>query len=144
MAEVSPRVLIVEGDETLRRRIYGRLLEVDIFSDPVSTGKHALANLDERPYAVLVVDLSISDIDAAQFLERVATLPARPVVIAIASTDNLRKLDTEVVQIVVRQPVKVSNLVDLIESCCRQAAATQSPVAQSRSPKKNGDRVPDA
>jgi DNA-binding NtrC family response regulator len=144
MTEVSPRVLIVEEEETLRRRLYGRLLDRDIFSDPVASGKHALDQLAERPYAVMVLDLSIRDIDVAQLLERVAVMPARPVVIAIASTENLRKLDTEVVQIVVRQPVRIGNLIDLIESCCRQAASTHSPVNTPGSAKKNGDRVPDA
>lgn len=144
MVEVSPRVLIVEGDESLRRRIYGKLLDLDIFSDPVSTGKYALENLASRPYAVVVLDLALTDVDVAHFLEQVAAMPVRPVVIAIATTENLRKLDTEVVQIVVRQPVKLSSLVDLIESCCRQAAATQSPVKTPGSSKKNGDRVPDA
>lgn len=144
MTEVSPRVLIVEGEENLRRRLYGQLLDRDIFSDPVSTGKHALDHLAERSYAVVVLDLAISDIDAAQLLERVAAMASRPVVIAIASTENLRKLDTDVVQIVMRQPVRIASLIDLIESCCRQSASTQSPVSTTGSSKKNGKRSPDA
>jgi DNA-binding NtrC family response regulator len=121
------------------------LLDLDIFSDPVSTGKDALEHLVARPYAVIVLDLAISDVAATQVLEFVAGLTAaRPVVIAIASGENLRKLDTEVVQIVVRHPIRLSSLVDLVESCCRQAAGTQSPVKSSGPAKKNGDRVPDA
>ncbi|MDQ3283592.1 MAG: response regulator [Acidobacteriota bacterium] len=119
------RVLIADGDRSLRQQLYSALLETDIFSDCVSTIDDALEKLGSDRYGLVVFDVGLPDGDAERVVARIRELPlqSRPVVIALAAKPaTARGLDVDIVQIVLRRPVIFSHLVELIRNCIRTAA----------------------
>ena len=121
MAEAGARVLIADADENLRRRLYARLLDLEVFSDTVASGTHAIEKLEERPYGVVVVDFSLANAGSTTVLEHIRTMRERPLVIVTAVRDTARSLAADVVQIVLRKPFNVTHIAELIESCIRRA-----------------------
>jgi DNA-binding response OmpR family regulator len=116
------RVLVADGDATLRQRLYAALLESDVYSDCVSNTVDAMESLHERTYAVIVLDIGLPGSDIDHVVESIGSLPRRerPVVLVLASNaEAARTLDVEIVQIVLRKPVDLKQLVDLICSCIR-------------------------
>jgi DNA-binding response OmpR family regulator len=135
------RVLIADGDAAVRQQLYSALLQHDIFSDCVLTTDDALQKLNERPYGVVVLDIALPPGNVAGVIERIAAQPSaeRPVVLILAThPEATRSLDVEIVQIVLRKPVVLSQLVDLVRSCLRSAAARG---AVPREPRKRDDHA---
>jgi DNA-binding NtrC family response regulator len=118
MLTTNARVLIADGDVEIRKRLYANLLALDVFSDCVSDGKAALAALRERPYGVVIVDLSVEKIDAAHIIDAIGELQApRPMVLATTGSDGRPSVDSELVQIVLRKPFSIEDLAEIIRSC---------------------------
>lgn len=137
------RVLIADGDATLRQQVFSALLDTDIFSDCVSNTKDALTKLGEERYGVIVLDVALPFGEADQVVAAVRDMPpaSRPVVLVLAANPETAKtLDVDIVQIVLRRPVKLRQLVDLIRSCLR-TAAIRPPTAPSTKENGNGDQA---
>lgn len=119
--DTQSRVLIADGDAVLRRQLYKRLLDLDVFSDCVPDGTSALHALDERRFTMVILDIGLEKPDAYQVLDRIRSMPTadRPVVLVTVTTHDPRALDTELVQVVLRKPIKISEVTDLIRSCLR-------------------------
>lgn len=128
MLTSNSRVLIADGETDLRKRLRSELLALDVFSDCVTDGKGALAALQERPYAVVVVDLALEKIQAAQVIEAIGALPApRPMVLATTNSDGRPTIDSELVQIILRKPFAVDDIAEIIRSCIAASRASQRP-----------------
>jgi DNA-binding response OmpR family regulator len=122
MAVDIARVLIADSDSGLRQQLYSALLTHDIYADSVSSTSAALAKLGEESYGVVVIDVALQPGDVDRVIERIAAMPAllRPVVLVLAANPELaRSLDVDIVQIVLRKPVNLGQLVDLARSCIR-------------------------
>lgn len=120
-ADVS-RVLIADGDAALRQHLAGALGKFQVFSDAVKTTEEALAKLAEHEYGVVVIDVALSLGDVERVIACIESMPAlqRPVVLVLAANpESARSLDVEIVQIVLRRPVNLPQLVDLVRSCIR-------------------------
>lgn len=119
----ADRVLIAEGIDTLRRKLYGSLLQRDIFSDCVSDGTSAIQQLEQRRYAVVLLDFSMPE--ASEVLDRVRTLvcDARPVVLALLRDDQTHLGNLDLVQVVLRKPFNADHIADIVDSCLRAMSA---------------------
>lgn len=121
MVENTSRVLIVDGDAVLRRQLYKRLLDHDIYSDCVPDGVSALRALDERPYTLVIVDLGVEKVDGFQVLDRIRSLrhTEKPVVLVTVTNQDSRSLDVDIVQVILRKPIRIGEVTDLVRSCLR-------------------------
>jgi DNA-binding NtrC family response regulator len=120
----NARVLVVDGEESVRGALFRALLERDVFCDCASSGGDAIVRLSERPYAMVVLDFSLPHAGAAAVVESLRVLPSseRPMVIATAvSIDSARESDTDLVQMILRRPVNISDVAGMIGSCLAQA-----------------------
>jgi DNA-binding response OmpR family regulator len=119
--DTQSRVLIADGDAVLRRQLYKRLLDHDVFSDCVPDGVSALRALDERPYTMVILDIGLEKADGYQVLDRIRSIAnaERPVVLITVTTQDPRMLDTELVQVVLRKPLRINEITDLVRSCLR-------------------------
>jgi len=118
MLTSNARVLIADGDPEIRKRLYAKLLALDVFSDCVADGKAALTSLGERTYGVVVLDLAVDKIDAMRVIDAIGELPApRPMVLATTNSDGRPSVDSELVQIVLRKPFSLDDLGEIIRSC---------------------------
>ena len=113
------RVLIVDGDRHLRTQLYSRLLDVDVFSDSVSEGEDAIENLLDRRYGLILLDLDLPSHAAARVIDFVRSTPSseRPILLATAARESAPTLDPELVQIVIRKPLRLSEVAEMIRSC---------------------------
>jgi DNA-binding response OmpR family regulator len=126
MGVIAPRVLIADGDVGLRQQLFSALLSLDVFSDSVGNAADALIKLAEDRYAVIVVDVSLHGDGVDHVIGHVARMPVgdRPVVLVLAmNPEAARSLDVEIVQIVLRKPVNLPQLVDVVRSCVRNTRA---------------------
>jgi DNA-binding response OmpR family regulator len=143
MGAVASRVLIADSDLSLRQQLFSALLDQDIFSDCVGTTTEALGKLGEEKYGVVLLDLAMpfGDIDAV--IARIAILPLtqRPVVLVLAANPiAARSLDVEIVQIVLRRPVYLSQLVDVVRNCIRSTVMRRH-VEVPEKPSGSGDHA---
>lgn len=120
------RVLIADRDPHVRQQLYGALLDRNVFSDCVGSTGDAMAKLEESRYGVIVVDVDLPPGNIEVLLNKVAMMPVRerPVVLALsAAPETARSLDVDIVQIVLRRPIHLQQLLDLISSCLRSASS---------------------
>jgi CheY-like chemotaxis protein len=124
----ASRVLVADGDAGLRQQLVSALLSLDVFSDSVTTTADALTRLTEQRYGVVVVDVLLP-VDVAHVIAHIASMPIaeRPVVLVLANNpEAARSLDVEIVQIVLRKPVNLPQLVDVVRSCVRNVGGTRA------------------
>lgn len=132
------RVLIIDVDSDVRRRLSLKLLRNKVRADAVSNANDAIDSLGQRAYAFVLLDTALAGRGVAEVLERVAAMPVneRPIIVVTAtSIDSARGLDVELVQIVLRKPIDVDAVAELIGSCVRQtprASEATTPQPSSR------------
>jgi DNA-binding response OmpR family regulator len=133
------RVLVVD-DEPAIRALIAKIVERAGFPvDSARDGAHALEKLDQNPYAVLVVDLMMPNLDGYGLIqclkERGGKHPAI-IVISAADSASLRGLDGSMVHSIIRKPFDIDVLGDLI------SAAAESMAAEASDAQRQADIIP--
>jgi CheY-like chemotaxis protein len=129
MLTSQSRVLIADGDADLRRRMFKRLLELDVYSDGVADGQATLDRLRERSYAMVILDLTIARVDAVAIVDAIGAMPRerRPMILATTGSDGRPSLDSELVQIVLRKPFPLEDVAAIIRSCIVSVREARGP-----------------
>jgi DNA-binding response OmpR family regulator len=141
MSADARRVLIADADSDIRQQLFTALLELDIFSDCVANTTDAIEKLGSERYGLLLIDVALPYGDVEAVIARIHDmLPAdRPVVLVLAAKpEAARTLDVDIVQIVLRRPVILRQLVDLIRFCLR---STKRRVVTPPKENGNGDHL---
>jgi len=118
------RVLIAENDPRVRKQIQNKFLEAGIVCDSVGTPDEAIALLGKGPYALMLLDLDLSEDEGDTTLNRIRSMPdeARPIVLATTSRSGARTVDVDLVQMIIRKPLRLTDLAEMIRSCLKGAA----------------------
>jgi DNA-binding response OmpR family regulator len=127
----------------LRERLYGRLLDIDVFSDCAANGPDAVLKLEESRYSLVIADVGLPNQGIEQLVTRIAAMrkAERPIVLVLAGTpESARGLDVEIVQIVLRRPVDVNQIVDLVRSCVRNSSNGKHAGAGDGKADENGEQ----
>lgn len=120
--------MIADTDAGLRERLYGRLLDIDVFSDCVNNGPDALRKLEESRFGLVIADVGLPDDGIEAIVARIASMqPAeRPIVLVLSPRPELtRSLNADIVQIVLRRPVDVPQLIELVRNCFRNSSTAR-------------------
>jgi DNA-binding NtrC family response regulator len=127
------RVLVVEGDESARRKLFSALLDKNVFSDTTADAGSALDCLRGAEYGVVILDLLLAG--SAQLLEAVRKLPPerRPMVIGTGDREVAHELDDNLVQIVIRKPIALRQFADVVRSCIEAAPRWRRATATNQS-----------
>ncbi|TDJ16262.1 MAG: response regulator [Deltaproteobacteria bacterium] len=89
MAEIIPRVLIVDDERFFRDAIRETLAEVGIDAESVSSGKEALAAVGSSDIAVVVLDVTLDDMSGIEVLRQLRDIrPSTQVIMLSASADQ--------------------------------------------------------
>jgi two-component system response regulator TctD len=83
------RILMIEDDAALARSIAALLRAGGHAVDHVATGRDALAVVAGEPYAVVILDVGLPDIDGFTVLERLRTRGDRVPVLMLTARDAL-------------------------------------------------------
>ncbi len=130
---LNHRALIASASEMLRRKLYEKLLDREVFSDTVMDTRDAIEKLGQVAYAVILIDVSQPSLDAIEVLNFAAKLPAvrKPVVIAMLSGEPTSAVEHDLVQVIIRRPFNLPEIADVVQSCVRAIArAEESRVTQ--------------
>lgn len=125
------RVLVADTDRRLRTQLYTQLLDVEVFSDSVSSANEAMEYLRDRRYGVILLDLDLGPEESYAIIDLVRALPVadRPIVLATATKEVTSALDADLVQIVIRKPLRLADVADMIRSCVYSGGSVQHGVA---------------
>jgi DNA-binding response OmpR family regulator len=114
----TSRVLLMDADEQVRILLSRALLDRDVFCDAAVSARDALVQLGARHYALMLLHLEMPGAD--EVLERLRALPAsrRPMVMMTAEIRSPKDaIDTELVQIIIRRPLKIAEVAGMIRAC---------------------------
>src|SRR6478672_5196664 len=87
-----PRVLIVDDDVDIRLLVRELLERAGYTVDEAENGRGALRHLFSNPPALVILDVTMPDLDGYQTLERIRDLSDVPVIMLTARTQELEKV----------------------------------------------------
>ena len=123
MTHAHSRVLIADTDRRLRTQLYTRLLDLEVFSDSVATANEALESRRDHAYGLILLDVEMPNDEAYALMDAVRRLPRaqRPMIVATASSQSKPNIDPELVQIILRKPLRLADVAEIIRSCIGSA-----------------------
>jgi len=115
------RILVADDDQSIRRLLQ-KIVEREGFEvDTAADGSEAIASLQERDYAVILLDLMMPHVNGFEVIEYLKKNPQslKPVVLVISAyTDQrFRDVDPDIVAGVIRKPFEVSDLASIVRLC---------------------------
>jgi CheY-like chemotaxis protein len=126
-------VLVVDDDEEVRLLLCRALVRMRMTVDTAVDGEDALEKIAVYRYSVVLTDLMMPRLDGADFVRKLAAVEQRsqerPVVVIITAhpdSDLLAPLGNEV-QAVVRKPVNVKELTEIVRACVHARHANDEP-----------------
>src|SRR3954462_9707709 len=87
-----PRVLVVDDDEDIRTLVRELLERAGYTVDEAENGRVALRHLFSNAPALVILDVTMPDLDGYQTLERIRDLSDVPVIMLTARTQELEKV----------------------------------------------------
>jgi DNA-binding response OmpR family regulator len=117
-------VLVADREESVRAALFRALLDRYVFSDCVATGGDAIDKLGGRSYALIILDFGLPRAGAAAVLESLRAMDPekRPIVIALKPAGvTTPDTDSELVHMILRKPLRMSDAVGIVESCLAHA-----------------------
>jgi DNA-binding response OmpR family regulator len=119
----GPAVLVVDDDQGLRQLFTTLLGRKGFNVDCANNGRLAWDQIAKQPYAVILLDLMMPDVNGFELLERLCrdspSLLSRVIVMTGASQRDLRSLDTSRVWGLIRKPFDIDNLVTSTLACAQ-------------------------
>jgi len=89
---VRPRVLVVDDDEDIRTLVRELLERAGYTVEEAENGRVALRRLFSNAPALVILDVTMPDLDGYQTLERILDLSDVPVIMLTARTQELEKV----------------------------------------------------
>lgn len=131
------RVLIAEREapmaDALAANLRQRLVEVDL----AASAAEVVALLTRSSYSVAVMDLSLLESPSGEIIAQLAAVPraARPIVLATTSAGPRVDLDAEVVQVVIRKPIRTGELAEMIQACIENESVARGAAIDRNRPR---------
>lgn len=114
----NARVLLVDGDEVVRVSLSKALLDRDVFCDAAVSSRDALVQLGQRRYALMLLHLEMASAESVLDCIRSMRASRRPIVLVTANVRSPKDaIDTELVQIIIRRPLKIDEVAGMIQAC---------------------------
>jgi DNA-binding response OmpR family regulator len=88
----STRILVVDDDDDVRLLVRELLVRAGYDVEDVADGRTALRRFFERPPALVLLDVSMPELDGFQTLERIRDLSDVPVIMLTARSQELEKV----------------------------------------------------
>jgi CheY-like chemotaxis protein len=114
----NARVLLVDGDELVRASLSKALLDRDVFCDAAVSARDALVQLGQHRYTLMLLHLEMASAESVLDCVRSMPAPRRPIVLVTANVRSPKDaIDTEIVQIIIRRPLRIAEVAGMIQAC---------------------------
>jgi DNA-binding response OmpR family regulator len=115
-------VLIVDDDAGIRNLVAVALSRAGLTCDTAVDGLHAVEQMSERIYTVLLLDMSMPRLDGAGVLREIREFRTdgdRPIVLVMTAAVEREPLEpvAEMVQAVITKPFDIHELRELVQGC---------------------------
>jgi len=124
MHEMTPRFLVVDDDDAIRRLVAAVLRRQKYETDQARDGQEAIEKLSVREYDVLFLDLMMPVCNGYQvlaFLREQQIERKCVVVMTAAGTRGTNELDLTLVHRVLHKPFDLADVIAAAEECHRQS-----------------------
>src|SRR5258706_234886 len=113
------RVLIIESDDALRVMLFTILRHQPLAVDTAATGDDAFEKVMSCDYALLLLDMSLPNGEATEFLRRFRSErpEATSFVIAVRDPQSDDALDPELVNAALNKPLEIDTLAEVVREC---------------------------
>jgi CheY-like chemotaxis protein len=126
---MGPRRVLVVDDEPAIRALVAKIVErAGLTVDTARDGADAIDQIEQHPYAVVVVDLMMPNVDGYELIEHIKRRNgSKPAIIVVSAGDSaaLRQLDGSVVHSIVRKPFDIDVLGDLINAAAQSGQSEE-------------------
>lgn len=128
MSSSEPRVLIVENNDALRAMLFTILRHQPVQVDTAVSAAEALQRVLTCDYALIVLDMDMSD--AREFLTRFREErpEATSFVLAVRDARNEEFLDPEIVSAVLNKPLEIDTVAELVRECALVVPLPEDPL----------------
>ncbi|HEX8409904.1 MAG TPA: response regulator [Thermoanaerobaculia bacterium] len=128
MSSSEPRVLIVENNDALRAMLFTILRHQPVEVDTAVSAADALKKVLTCDYALIVLDMDMSD--AGEFLTRFRDErpEATSFVLAVRDARNEEFLDPEIVSAVLNKPLEIDTVAELVRECALVVPLPEDPL----------------
>ncbi|HWW62509.1 MAG TPA: response regulator [Thermoanaerobaculia bacterium] len=118
----TPRVLVADDDAAIRQLVGTIIRREGLEADCVADGGAAIDKLEERDYAVVLLDLMmprVSGFDVIDYLRDRDARQQKPLVLVITAyaDQTFKAVDPHTVAGVLRKPFEVAEIGELIRMC---------------------------
>src|SRR3954452_3105922 len=114
----NARVLLMDGDDVVRASLSTALLDLDVFCDAAVSARDALVQLGQRRYALMLLHFEMAGAESVLDCIRSMRASHRPIVLVTANVRSPKDaIDTELVQIIIRRPLKIDEVAGMIHAC---------------------------
>ena len=115
----TKRVLVVDDDKDVRDILFSVLQSRGIHADTATNGREALDLIAQHPYAVVVLDLMMPEVDGFEVLATLQASGTMPVVLVVTAADQglTDRLDPSLIHGLVRKPFDPQEIADVISAC---------------------------
>jgi len=131
----SPRVLLVEDDKIFSEVLTNRFIANGATMVAVASGEKAVEKLEhEQPFDVILLDVSLPDIDGFDILSRIRSVPAFSDIPVIVVSNFVKQSDLEwgkkkgVVQFIQKSSVMPDEIVSSAFRACGKEPQSVVPV----------------
>jgi len=115
-------VLVVEDDPAIRSLLVILMKKAGLAVDAAANGIEAMASVETRDYAVILLDLNMPGMDGFGFLRelrgRCERAREKPLVVvvsaALESADVVARIDTDLVGAAIRKPFEPAHLQSIV------------------------------
>ena len=115
------RVLVADDDQSIRQLVCTIVKREGVEVDSAGDGLAAIERIKEHPYAVILLDLMMPNLDGFGVIEYLRQNPpaVKPVILVMtAYTDQkFKDVDPEVVAGVLRKPFEIAELAGIVRLC---------------------------
>ena len=131
------RVLIADRESrtahALAATLRQKLVEVDIASSP----SEVVELLSRETYKVAVLDVALLASDAGEVKAQLDSIPqgARPIVLATSDPGSRTDLDADLVQIIIRKPIRTGELAEMVRACIENGPGMGGASLDARRPR---------
>jgi DNA-binding response OmpR family regulator len=119
MPATEARVLIIEDNDALRVMLFTVLCHQPLEVDTASSADEALEKVTTCDYALILIDMDLSENDGPIFLRRFREERPEATTFIIAVRDPAKDIaiDPKIVSAILNKPIEIDTFADVVREC---------------------------